>query len=191
MPEMTTVASIDTIAAVAVVRAQNRPSRKITQMPGVTKPVKFWMYWKAWPKLPRSGFVMRIAMTIDTTATMRPDGHELLLLGVRPRRAIQVHREDGRDRIDLRSGRRNDGRDQRREHEALDADGQHGHEARIGLVGLLETRHEHQRRDAGQHDDRRHHQLEERREHDALLRLVHALGREAALDDVLIEAPVR
>src|SRR3954469_9252257 len=72
MKEMITVASIDTIAAVAVVRAQNKPSRKITQMPGVTKPVKFWMYWKAWLKLPSSRFVMRIAMTIDTIATMRP-----------------------------------------------------------------------------------------------------------------------
>ena len=33
---MTTVAIIDTIAAVAVVRAQYSPSRKMTQIPGVT-----------------------------------------------------------------------------------------------------------------------------------------------------------
>src|SRR5688500_10205930 len=63
---------MDTMAAVAVVRAQNRPSRKITQMPGVTKPVKFWMYWKPWPKLLRKGLVMMMAMTIEATATMRP-----------------------------------------------------------------------------------------------------------------------
>src|SRR3954471_7104243 len=69
---MTTVAIMDTIAAVAVVRAQNRPSRKITQIPGVTKPVKFWMYWKPWPKLLKNGFVMMTAMITDTIATMRP-----------------------------------------------------------------------------------------------------------------------
>ena len=43
------------MAAVAVVRAQNRPSRKITQMPGVKKPVNSWMYWKPWSKLPSNG----------------------------------------------------------------------------------------------------------------------------------------
>ena len=41
---MSTVTSAAIMAAVDVVRSQNRPSRKITQMPGVTNPVKSWMY---------------------------------------------------------------------------------------------------------------------------------------------------
>src|SRR5688500_16267292 len=61
-----------TMAAIAVVRAQNSPSRKITQIPGVTKPVKFWMYWKHCEKLLRKGLVMVMAMTMDRTAAMRP-----------------------------------------------------------------------------------------------------------------------
>ena len=54
----------------------------------------------------------------------------------------------------------------------------------------LRDRRQHHGRDARQHDDHRHQQLQERREDDALLRLVDALGRQRALDDVLIEAPV-
>ncbi len=41
-------------------------------MPGVTNPVKSWMYWKPWLKLLRNGLVMKMAITIETIATMRP-----------------------------------------------------------------------------------------------------------------------
>jgi hypothetical protein len=62
----------DSVAAVEVVRSQNSPSRTIPQMPGVTEPVKFWMYWKPWPTFYRKGRVVTMAMRMDTTATMRP-----------------------------------------------------------------------------------------------------------------------
>ena len=35
------------IAPASLARFQNRPSRKITVMPGVKKPVNSWMNWKA------------------------------------------------------------------------------------------------------------------------------------------------
>ncbi len=41
-------------------------------MPGVKKPVNSWMYWKAWSKLPSSGFAIRMAMMSAVAAVMRP-----------------------------------------------------------------------------------------------------------------------
>src|SRR5262245_4422330 len=61
-----------TRAAVAVQRGQNRPSRKMTQIPGVKKPVNSWMYWKACVKLPSSGLAANAAVTSATAAAIRP-----------------------------------------------------------------------------------------------------------------------
>jgi hypothetical protein len=54
-PESSTEAMAAAIAPTAVQRSQNMPSRKMTQMPGVKKPVNSCMYWNAWVKLPSSG----------------------------------------------------------------------------------------------------------------------------------------
>ena len=159
-------------------------------MPGVKKPVYSWMYWKAWSKLPSSGRAVRIASSDRDDRGDAPDPHQLRLVGLRPRLGVEVQREDGRDRIDLGGERRHDRRDQRREHQAQHAAGQQRHHARIGLVGLLEAGRQHHRGDARQHHDHRHQQLEEGGEHHALLRFLQVLGRERALDDVLVEAPV-
>ena len=85
--DRTAEAMAATRAAAAVQRSQNMPSRKITQMPGVKKPVNSWMYWNAWSKLPSSGLAVTIAMTSATTAVQPPDQHQVLLRCLRTQRA--------------------------------------------------------------------------------------------------------
>ena len=89
-------------APASVARFQNRPSRKMTTIPGVKKPVYSWMYWNAWSKLPSSGRAVRIASRIATTAAIRPTRHQ------RASRSsacadlvVDVEREDRRDELIL------------------------------------------------------------------------------------------
>ena len=53
-------------------RFQNRPSMKMTTMPGVKKPVNSWMNWKAWSNPPSRGRAVRMPMITAATAAMRP-----------------------------------------------------------------------------------------------------------------------
>ena len=99
-------------APASAARFQNRPSRKITTIPGAKKPVYSWMYWKAWSNWPRSGRAARIASRIATTAAIRPTfTRRASLLGA-PDLAVDVEREDRGDEVDLGSSRLNDRRNQ-------------------------------------------------------------------------------
>ena len=154
--DISTVTSAAVIAAVAVVRSQNSPSRNITQMPGVTKPVKSWMYWKPCWKLLRKGLVMTMAMRIATIATMRPTltsvccsvcGRAARYRSIVKMVAIELILDPVEATMAATSAANT---------RPLMPMGNIA--MRLGYAWSVcsEPRHQHQRRDARHHDDRRH-----------------------------------
>ena len=51
---------------------QNKATRNITKIPGVKRPVKFWIYWNIESKLPKSGFATATAINRETITVFRP-----------------------------------------------------------------------------------------------------------------------
>ena len=63
-------AAISTLKVVALF--QKRAIRKITRIPGVKNPVKFWIYWNADSMLPNRGFAQMTAIKRLIQATFLP-----------------------------------------------------------------------------------------------------------------------
>ena len=70
--DSSTEATAAEIAPGSLARFQNSPSRKITVIPGVKKPVNSWMNWNACSLDPTSGRAVRMAIAIAATAAIRP-----------------------------------------------------------------------------------------------------------------------
>ena len=64
------IAAISTLKVVALF--QKRAIRKITRIPGVKNPVKFWIYWNADSMLPNRGFAQITAIKTLIQATFLP-----------------------------------------------------------------------------------------------------------------------
>ncbi|MNR58672.1 hypothetical protein D3C85_1797260 [compost metagenome] len=60
------------IAAADVVRCQKKPITNMARMPGETKPVYSWIYWKPpFLSMPMKGAIRKAAI-IDTSTVTRP-----------------------------------------------------------------------------------------------------------------------
>ena len=64
------IAAIRTESVVAFF--QNNATRNMTKIPGVNKPVKFWIYWNISSEFPRIGFATIKAINIDITTADLP-----------------------------------------------------------------------------------------------------------------------
>ena len=125
-------------------------------------------------------------------------------------RLINVHREDGRHRVQHRGQRRDDGGHECGDHQAFESGRDEAfHQPRVGVIvldasvgvqeGALHTRNDGRALWCGEHDvgddarnhhDQRKDHLHARGKEKAFLRFSERFRGQGALDDVLIEAPV-